>query len=130
MSIETLLSASRARLESPPLVRERPTRRSGGLFSIRITPARAGKTPGAGSYIFPFEDHPRSCGKDYSLGRRWHDFQGSPPLVRERRTTRRLHDCRHGITPARAGKTTISFSSSHFCRNHPRSCGKDYSLYS
>ena len=125
MSIETLLSASRARLESPPLVRERPTRRSGGLFSIRITPARAGKTTALADVGTTFRDHPRSCGKDTEDTGLPAYFVGSPPLVRERPSTGYTAKPWAGITPARAGKTSCDTKQDCNNRDHPRSCGKD-----
>ena len=44
MSIETWLSASRERLESPPLVQERQIIGGMTMKLVGITPARAGKT--------------------------------------------------------------------------------------
>ena len=49
---------------SPPLVRERPAARAYAAWTSRITPARAGKTPGKTSAAGTSRDHPRSCGKD------------------------------------------------------------------
>ena len=110
---------------SPPLVRERQAYKKGGKPLDRITPARAGKTCGCGLATLCVGDHPRSCGKDsfalFVMDRR----SGSPPLVRERLVKGYRPMRGFGITPARAGKT--SMASTHFCsiEDHPRSCGKD-----
>ena len=90
---------------SPPLVRERRQvgfrgRRDGG-----ITPARAGKTPYFRRSSRSSQDHPRSCGKDLPCEAPAMARTGSPPLVRERQSRRRLPANSVGITPARAGKT-------------------------
>ena len=125
MSIETWLSASRARLESPPLVRERQVLQFRSLFSVGITPAHVGKTSPKPRIRISAGDHPRSCGKDKTSNPRKRINGGSPPLVRERQgtTLNRLAHIR--ITPARAGKTAGDRAVSTACRDHPRSCGKD-----
>ena len=105
MSIETWLSASRARLESPPLVRERLFYCTCQRLQARITPARAGKTSIYLAYTAAGRDHPRSCGKDVYKSDEINKAVGSPPLVWERLP---LGPCRD------TGR-----------RDHPRSCGKD-----
>ena len=45
--------------------------------------------------------------------------------MRERHCIRPVGTCIFRITPARAGKTPPMSFSSLFCRDHPRSCGKD-----
>ena len=92
---------------SPPLVRERLLHVLKEKKTKWITPARAGKTAMARACLGVAEDHPRSCGKDLILGVRSVCSGGSPPLVRERRQNRYRRMPAHGITPARAGKTSI-----------------------
>ena len=58
-------------------------------------------------------------------GLRLEKESGSPPLVRERHPAQPVERQREGITPARAGKTTVSDVCSVFSWDHPRSCGKD-----
>ena len=95
----------RRRLGSPPLVRERPGSSSHRTGRCRITPARAGKTADNWYRCAGLQDHLRSCGKDNIFLHSKSEWQGSPPLVRER-LIRRLRAYREpGITPARAGKT-------------------------
>ena len=50
---------------------------------------------------------------------------GSPPLVRERHDNASPRPTVMRITPARAGKTTMSFCHVSSSEDHPRSCGKD-----
>ena len=91
----------------------------------RITPARAGKTLSSPGQCRGREDHPRSCGKDYSCGHQGTIEVGSPPLVRER-PRQQLDDVADSrITPARAGKTTANGECLKKTWDHPRSCGKD-----
>ena len=90
---------------SPPLVRERRRDWRHNGIGWRITPARAGKTSAEPKYYPEFEDHPRSCGKDFFRGFLSALLIGSPPLVRERHLYSVQGLCRYGITPARAGKT-------------------------
>ena len=111
-------------------MRERLERNEEDIKTLRITPARAGKTRQPLASCQRFEDHPRSCGKDVIALNILRVAAGSPPLVRERRYGR--SSCRRlvGITPARAGKTAQYRSPRASRRDHPRSCGKDTSTWS
>ena len=116
-----------ARSGSPPLVRERLVQDIVRGPNRGITPARAGKTVRAGNRLREPRDHPRSCGKD---GQHHHDRnrrRGSPPLVRERPMMWTPYCSCKGITPARAGKTFINNLQGSLGKDHPRSCGKDFS---
>ena len=108
-------------------MRERPCVQMTPTRWDRITPARAGKTVRAGNRLREPRDHPRSCGKD---GQHHHDRnrrRGSPPLVRERPMMWTPYCSCKGITPARAGKTFINNLQGSLGKDHPRSCGKDFS---
>ena len=72
-------------------------------------------------------DHPRSCGKDPQVISGIGRLVGSPPLVRERLRLSALRFFYTGITPARAGKTQFLSADTASRRDHPRSCGKDFS---
>ena len=112
---------------SPPLVRERLVQDIVRGPNRGITPACAGKTVRAGNRLREPRDHPRSCGKD---GQHHHDRnrrRGSPPLVRERPMMWMPYCSCKGITPARAGKTFINNLQGSLGKDHPRSCGKDFS---
>ena len=75
------------------------------------------------------QDHPRSCGKDWCKISYAAQIGGSPPLVRERLLELAIGCANHGITPARAGKTASTITTETDGGDHPRSCGKDPSLY-
>ena len=110
---------------SPPLVRERLSASRPFVNCSRITPARAGKTSNLEVQTEVFEDHPRSCGKDYIKADARRVAWGSPPLVRERLTLLNQRRAQRRITPARAGKTSHKSLSQSATGDHPRSCGKD-----
>ena len=70
-------------------------------------------------------DHPRSCGKDVIIALIAAGGLGSPPLVRERLVCERCQNQKLRITPARAGKTEMTWPNHLANQDHPRSCGKD-----
>ena len=70
-------------------------------------------------------DHPRIRGKDVLLCSYFLTVQGSPPHTRERLLSSKISKIPPRITPAYAGKTTISAMSSCITRDHPRIRGKD-----
>ena len=100
---------------SPPRVRERPRLDYRTGYNVRITPARAGKTPQEPSGMATGQDHPRACGKDSPLEGLLGSCIGSPPRVRERHDLMLEFDVSNGITPARAGKTPFLSFSLFFC---------------
>ena len=67
---------------SPPRVRGKQSLKGAHTVSIRITPARAGKTPGdvRSSPVGP--DHPRACGENCPTPLSRPARPGSPPRVR------------------------------------------------
>ena len=75
-------------------------------------------------------DHPRSCGKDTHYIPDKRSGRGSPPLVRERPVVAPTILELHRITPARAGKTASRRQQVRPFKDHPRSCGKDKSIWS
>ena len=94
-------------------------------FTIRITPAGAGKT-----FLIYFltplaKDHPRRCGENNCI-RQLHDCgMGSPPQVRGKpKSSGRLRRTSR-ITPAGAGKTNGEIKALTACWDHPRRCGEN-----
>ena len=71
-------------------------------------------------------DHPRSRGKDCPKPIYLHKWSGSPPLAREGLLIQMIKKGPGGITPARAGRTSIFLSHTRPFQDHPRSRGKDY----
>ena len=112
-------------LGSPPRVREKLSlaRERGG--GSRITPACAGKTPCLQPTFEMFRDHPRVCGKNFTLILCPVCFLGSPPRVREKQLPEYTEPIGTGITPACAGKTTSLAQEGTIGRDHPRVCGKN-----
>ena len=110
---------------SPPRVRERLGRWRRRALQRRITPACAGKTTDRLITIKANEDHPRVCGKDCTARTGDVPRKGSPPRVRERLILFDPLAVANGITPACAGKTTLSTVSGRGKEDHPRVCGKD-----
>ena len=71
------------------------------------------------------QDHPRLRGNNIESGKGVHNITGSPPLAREQQV-RAGHVCPYqGITPACAGTTCRSHSSSSSVQDHPRLRGNN-----
>ena len=89
-------------------MRERLHFLKGGYSKHRITPAYAGKTIAKTFPFFPYQDHPRVCGKDLRKRMKSSRRAGSPPRMRERLNDANPTSSDARITPAYAGKTTGS----------------------
>ncbi len=123
---EKLLRITRVLLPegSPPRVRGKDPYPSGRLHSRGITPACAGKRPSRTRCRRRQRDHPRVCGEKLSAPYRWQACKGSPPRVRGKEQGGRASYGGAGITPACAGKRTISNTRVLRRRDHPRVCGE------
>ena len=93
---------------SPPRVRGKPRATRLGLPSVRITPARAGKTLRRPARPGQRADHPRACGENGGEEMICPYNGGSPPRVRGKPYARACRAGSSGITPARAGKTAAA----------------------
>ena len=112
---------------SPPLARGKRVVRAVQRVVVRITPARAGKTPPPTTVGGLLRDHPRSRGENNRLPTVIVTGPGSPPLARGKPHHRwSLGHCDR-ITPARAGKTVAWFGTSDRKWDHPRSRGENMS---
>ena len=122
---KVILGLPRCGRGSPPHARGRPVEGRPVAVMIRITPACAGKTRRSQGQQSPPSDHPRMRGEDMnclalsSMGR------GSPPHARGRRVRRRADADGEGITPACAGKTSVSTFRILDVTDHPRMRGED-----
>ena len=92
-----------------------------------ITPADAGKT-----YLFfpklkEPEDHPRGCGENNPANYEVAGGEGSPPRMRGKLNSLWISNSFVRITPADAGKTSLSASSIAITADHPRGCGENTS---
>ena len=110
---------------SPPRVRGKRRHGSGTKSPERITPACAGKTHRDLVCLFVAEDHPRVCGENRTPICASAPRGGSPPRVRGKRTRPMRGIERPRITPACAGKTRKSHSSTFRSQDHPRVCGEN-----
>ena len=110
---------------SPPRVREElPALHLIPCFR-RITPACAGRTTARRRRGWSGRDHPRVCGKNVDVHRRWRIMLGSPPRVREEQRYKSRCFFVLGITPACAGRTQKTELRSLCAEDHPRVCGKN-----
>ena len=115
--------------ESPPRVRRKGLQSLHGCPSGRITPACAGKSCVTTSAGGAPEDHPRVCGEKRKFVKAVVIYTGSPPRVRGKARNLAVVRVHHGITPACAGKSSISFSNSRLSRDHPRVCGEKKTFF-
>ena len=77
------------------------------LYTLRITPAYAGKRKQKW-HLFPLlQDHPRLCGEKAVVGNHDRIFVGSPPPMRGKAPVIVLQSTSSGITPAYAGKSDL-----------------------
>ena len=113
------------RCGSPPRVRGKPFTPPSGTLGVRITPARAGKTPCSRTSRRATSDHPRACGENQVKNSCSILFSGSPPRVRGKHAMSPANPTRLGITPARAGKTCCLDDKAQADEDHPRACGEN-----
>ena len=112
-----------AALGSPPRVREPRITITTAVPQIRITPACAGTTAPSQYHSCRSRDHPRVCGNHCGNCLWVDDIEGSPPRVREPLRWFCLSYQSRRITPACAGTTALSMSTSSPSQDHPRVCG-------
>ena len=93
-------------------------------FSLRITPACAGKSWCINRQLKGIQDHPRLCGEKYSYITYRLPQIGSPPPVRGKDFAPccLLNPLR--ITPACAGKSSFHYFPAFPFWDHPRLCGE------
>ena len=90
---------------------------------LRITPADAGKTYVIGGQYESVWDHPRGCGENVPVLGIAAKLLGSPPRMRGKLSPVVSPARVTGITPADAGKTSITLRVPLFTTDHPRGCG-------
>ena len=112
---------------SPPHTRGKgPCLLPHGL-SVGITPARAGKSLGIATLSRCPRDHPRTRGEKVPVANPFSRQRGSPPHTRGKEPVPLRHDRLSGITPAHAGKSTVSREATLVVRDHPRTRGEKVS---
>ena len=109
---------------SPPRMRGKAC----GLFQLvespGITPAYAGKREGPKNAQSKVGDHPRVCGEKEICRKTQNIVPGSPPRMRGKATAFVPSFTFARITPAYAGKSCVTSSTSSTTRDHPRVCGE------
>lgn len=95
-----------------------------GRGSVRITPARAGKSLENGIKKYVHWDHPRTRGEKFHCTYHFITELGSPPHTRgkAREFIERYQGI--GITPAHAGKSPIDIIEQAIPGDHPRTRGE------
>ncbi len=116
--------ASAAQIGSPPHVRGKVVSYGSVALPFGITPACAGKSTIEAINRDLNVDHPRMCGEKYMGVPTKVEKPGSPPHVRGKESHARCKRQAHGITPACAGKRTLSEKQVLTRRDHPRMCGE------
>ena len=102
----------------------------GVVWSVEdgITPAHAGRIFTRNGRCIFIQDHPRACGKN--LSETWCKGKrvGSPPRMREEFAETDAPKFTQGITPAHAGRITLSYTQGSITLDHPRACGKNLGI--
>ena len=123
-----MISLSSPPMGSPPRVRGKGPHSARNGSQFRITPACAGKRRVYRPKARLCGDHPRVCGeKPYGYYQK-DGHEGSPPRVRGKATHGGIGAILRGITPACAGKSTLTQAMPAGGRDHPRVCGEKRDL--
>ena len=98
---------------SPPHMRGKGSENDGLHYDSRITPAHAGKRNHHLKIKSICRDHPRTCGEKQGGTSFLESGLGSPPHMRGKVRPPPLSGSPVGITPAHAGKSTLSIGSAY-----------------
>ena len=90
-----------------------------------ITPAYAGKTQDVYIVRQHRRDHPRICGENNSISALSGLDIGSPPHMRGKQRFAYPNYTNLRITPAYAGKTSVTVYTDLIFKDHPRICGEN-----
>ena len=94
----------------------------------RLIPARAGKTAPPSTPPRQLWAHPRACGENDPGSLQPERLMGSSPRVRGK-LPQAISPCnKHGLIPARAGKTGHEKLGEQGHRAHPRACGENTNM--
>ena len=115
-------------LGSPPRMRGKALDAISGVLADGITPAYAGKSTHRPSRSALARDHPRVCGEKCVMRIKTFPLQGSPPRMRGKVIHVSHSDLPFGITPAYAGKSAFSRTTTWRAWDHPRVCGEKFHL--
>ena len=126
---DIMADESRMMEGSPPRARGRGSRKADCPVAHRITPAYAGKSCWCINSFLSRQDHPRVCGEEKPVKAPIPPVPGSPPRMRGRESDFPGSVKRERITPAYAGKSTLSTPFCQHGRDHPRVCGEESENY-
>ena len=111
-------------LGSPPHSRGKAVSKKLIIFSLRITPALAGKSRIQRHLSPTGGDHPRTRGEKTSVESVSTHIVGSPPHSRGKAISGEKADEILGITPALAGKSSVLCGQARRMWDHPRTRGE------
>ena len=97
-------------------------------LTVRLIPARAGKTAPCPPKAWNLTAHPRAGGENAPGVQAGTPQAGSSPRGRGKQSTGRAPSNRRGLIPARAGKTPRRSSAPTTRRAHPRAGGENADL--
>ena len=109
---------------SPPRMRGKAGQIQSQTPELGITPAYAGKSLRLCILSRLLQDHPRVCGEKKNVRLTKNSLAGSPPRMRGKDEGVGSVGGQLGITPAYAGKSGSTMSSTMSTRDHPRVCGE------
>ena len=112
---------------SPPHTRGKAYMIITAFMKIGITPAYAGKRATWATARFTARDHPRIRGEKSNSRFSPISTPGSPPHTRGKDIRQAIQQAGHGITPAYAGKRSLSAIAIISRRDHPRIRGEKLS---
>ena len=92
---------------SPPRMRGKENDYWTVSYTLKLTPAHAGKMSGVLSQGLRFQAHPRVCGEDRRTRRCVSEIRGSPPRMRGRSISIEGKIFTIRFTPAYAGKISV-----------------------
>ena len=98
--------------------------------SVRLIPARAGKTRLRAGEAVRLPAHPRACGENRNFPEYRPKRLGSSPRVRGKRPDLVSGEVGARLIPARAGKTRSGVAVRSSSSAHPRACGENWSTAS
>ena len=111
---------------SPPHTRGKVVSGDSAVLRDRITPAHAGKSNSGGTICVCWKDHPRTRGEKCSPISEFCRAKGSPPHTRGKVARTALINGAGRITPAHAGKSSVSWLGKPEPEDHPRTRGEKF----
>ena len=115
---------AKSRTGSPLRMRGKAVMIFHSLSALRITPAYAGKSITDFTLFRSIEDHPCVCGEKRYTCRGKSSHVGSPLRMRGKVYAAVMGACSYRITPAYAGKRSLTLWQGKYSQDHPCVCGE------